>query len=135
MGNTSFDEDFGVNAVEIIGFNPDINALERLIVKDGVIFSTHNITGIGHNVKTVTTAGTDVVLATSTPCKKVVIQSQTDNTSLIAVGGSGVDATEATGTGIILYPGDIFELEVDNLADIYIDSLVSGEGVRYTYFT
>lgn len=94
----------------------------------------HDITGIGHGVKTVTTAGTDVALASSTSCKRIVIQAQTDNTGLIAVGGSGVDATVATGTGVILYPGDSFELEIDNLADVYIDSTVNGEGVRFTYF-
>jgi hypothetical protein len=99
------------------------------------VFTQHNITALGHGVTTVTTAGTDVALAASTACKRVVIQSQTDNTGLIAVGATGVDATEATGTGIILYPGDAFELETDNLADIFIDSTVNGEGVRYTYFT
>lgn len=92
------------------------------------------ITGIGHGVKVVTTAGTDEALATSTSCKKVDIQAQTDNTSAIAVGGSGVDATIATGTGIFLNPGDVYSLEIDNLADIYIDSLVNGEGVRFTYY-
>jgi hypothetical protein len=95
----------------------------------------HSITGIGDGVKTVTSAGTDVVLAGSTACKRVTIQAQTDNTGLIAVGATGVDATEATGTGIILFPGDYFEFEIDNLADVFIDSTVSGEGVRFTYFT
>lgn len=93
------------------------------------------ITGSADGVKVVTTAGTDVVLASSTACKRVVIQAQTDNTGLIAVGATGVDATIATGTGIILYAGDAYELEIDNLADIYIDSTVNGEGVRYHYFT
>lgn len=95
----------------------------------------HDITGIGHGVKTITTAGTDEALAGSTTCKRVTVQSQTDNTGLIAVGATGVDATEATGNGVILYPGDTFEIEIDNLADIFIDSTVNGEGVRYTYFT
>jgi hypothetical protein len=95
----------------------------------------HDITGIGHGVTTVTTAGTDVVLASSTACKKVIIQAQTDNTTGIAVGGSGVDATVATGTGLFLYPGDSIEIQIDNLSDIYIDALTNGEGVRYTYFT
>lgn len=95
----------------------------------------HDITGIGHGVTTVTTAGTDVALAASTVCKKVIIQSQTDNTGLIAIGTSGVDATIATGTGVLLYPGDAIEIEIDNLADVYLDSTVNGEGVRYTYFT
>lgn len=96
---------------------------------------SHDKTGIGHGVKTVTTAGTDLALAASTTAKIVIIQAQTDNTSAVAVGASGVDATLATGTGIILYAGDVITLEIDNLADVYVDALVSGEGVRYTYLT
>ena len=95
----------------------------------------HNIMGIGHGVKTVTTAGTDVALAASTACKRVTIQAQTDNSSSIAIGGPGVDATISTGTGILLEPGDVFELEIDNLADVYVDALISGDGCRFTYFT
>ncbi len=95
----------------------------------------HDVTGIGHGVKVVTTAGTDVVLAASTACKIVIIQAQTDNTNPVAVGATGVDATIATGTGIILYPGEVITLEVDNLADVYIDSITNGEGCRFTYLT
>lgn len=95
----------------------------------------HNITGIIDGVTTVTTAGTDVVLAASTACKRVTIQAQTDNTNIISVGATGVDATEATGTGFVLYPGDGIEIDIDNLANIFIDSLVNGEGVRYVYYT
>lgn len=95
----------------------------------------HDVTGIGHGVTVVTTAGTDVVLAASTPCKVLIIQAQTDNTNPVAVGATGVDATIATGTGIILYPGESLVLEVDNLADVFIDSITNGEGVRYTYLT
>ena len=91
-------------------------------------------TTIGHGVKTVTTAGTDEALAASTACKRVIIQAQTDNTGKIAVGASGVDATIATGTGVLLEPGDAIELDTANLATVYIDSTVNGEGVRYTYF-
>jgi|SRR6185369_8074179 len=94
-----------------------------------------NITGIAHGVKTVASAGTDEALAASTACKRVTIQARTDNTGWIAVGAAGVDATIATGTGILLGPGDAFELEIDNLADVFIDSTVNGDGVRYTYFT
>jgi 2-succinyl-5-enolpyruvyl-6-hydroxy-3-cyclohexene-1-carboxylate synthase len=89
---------------------------------------------IGHGVKTVTTAGTDVALVSaSTPCRWVTIQAQTDNTGIIAVGASGVDATVATGTGVALAVSESITLAIDNLDDIYIDSTVNGEGVRYTY--
>lgn len=93
------------------------------------------ITGINHGVKTVTSAGTDEALASSTACKKVLIQAQTDNTGVIAVGASGVDATVATGTGYLMYAGDAIEMDIDNLNDVYIDATVSGDGVRYTYWT
>jgi len=94
----------------------------------------HDIQGIGHGVKTVAAAGTDEVLADSTPAKLVIIQAQTDNTGVIAVGNAGVDATVATGTGIALYAGESVTIPCDNLFDIYLDATVNGEGARYTYF-
>lgn len=94
----------------------------------------HSTTEIGHGVKTVATAGTDVAIVSSvTPAKWIAIQAQTDNTGNIAVGGSGVDATEATGTGVLLAAGESIVLPINDLADIYIDSSVNGDGVRYTY--
>lgn len=90
---------------------------------------------IGHGVKTVATAGTDVALATSKGVKWVIVQAQTDNTGLIAVGTSGVDATEATGNGVALAASESVTIPIDDLANIYIDATVSGDGARYTYGT
>jgi len=90
---------------------------------------------IKHGVKTVTTAGTDVALATSTSARWVIIQAQTDNTGVIAVGEAGVDATVATGTGVALAAGESISLPCEDLGSIYIDSTVNGDGVRYTYIT
>uniref|UniRef100_A0A6M3IIC3 Uncharacterized protein n=1 Tax=viral metagenome TaxID=1070528 RepID=A0A6M3IIC3_9ZZZZ len=97
----------------------------------------HSIRSIEHGYKVVTTAGADEALVgTSTPAKEIVIQAQTDNTKAIAIGSSGVDASIATGTGIILYPGDWTPpIDIDDVADIYIDALASGEGCRYIYLT
>jgi hypothetical protein len=95
----------------------------------------HNTTGIGHGVKVVAAAGTDEALAASTAAKWVVIQAQTDNTGIIAVGATGVDATVATGTGLVLSAGEKITLPIDNLADVFIDATVTGDGVRYTYGT
>lgn len=96
----------------------------------------HDTTGIGHGIKTVTTAGTDVRLVSQiTWAKWVTIQAQTDNTGSIAVGGSGVDATVATGTGVLLSAGEMITIPCEDLYDIYIDSTVNGDGVRFTYGT
>jgi len=100
------------------------------------VLSGHGITGGGNLFKVVATAGTDVcIVGGSIPCKKLDIQAQTDNTGLIAVGFTGVDATIVDGTGIILNAGDIYSLEINNLNLIFIDSTVNGEGVRFTYWT
>jgi len=111
----------------------------------GIVLSTgsaiigrvgHDRTGVADGVVTVTTPLTDVPLAaSSTPAKVVIVQAQTDNTDAVAVGGEGVVATIATGTGIVLYAGDSVTLEIDDLADVWIDALAGGEGVRFTYMT
>jgi 2-succinyl-5-enolpyruvyl-6-hydroxy-3-cyclohexene-1-carboxylate synthase len=91
------------------------------------------MSSIGHGVKTVTTAGTDVVLASSTKVSWVIVQAQTDNTGMIAVGSSGVDATVATGTGVALEAGEMVSFPIDDLAEVYVDSTVNGDGVRYMW--
>ncbi len=97
----------------------------------------HDITGIGHGVETCDSAGThQSIVTSSTPAKRVNVQAQTDNTSAVAVGATGVDATVATGTGILLYAGDWTGwMNVDDLDEVFFDALVTGEGVRFIYET
>jgi hypothetical protein len=99
------------------------------------VFTPGAAAGIADNRKVVAAAGTREALASSTVCKKVLICAETDNTGVIVVGGSTVVATLATRKGIPLSPGDSVEISIDNLADVYIDSTVSGDGVTYIYFT
>lgn len=85
---------------------------------------TGGITNVG-------TAGTGVVLAASTACKRVLIKATLDNTGNIYVGGSDVD--KDTQNGFPLDAGEVWIGTVDNLADIWIDATVSGDGVSYTF--
>lgn len=86
--------------------------------------------------KTVTTAATrEALVASATPAKKVIITAETDNTGVIAVGGSTVVALLASRRGTPLLAGDSFTLEVDDLIDVYLDTTVNGDGVTYTYLT
>jgi len=89
---------------------------------------------IGDGRKVVTTAATRVALAASTPCKHITITAETNNTDIVVVGGITVVAALATRQGVPLYPGDSYDLDIDDLADVYIDALVSTEGVTYVYF-
>ncbi len=94
----------------------------------------HDITGIGDGRKIVTTASIAVSLvSTPTPAKIVIITAETDNTGYIVVGGVNVTANLAARRGTPLVAGDSVTLYVDNLADVYIDSTVNGDGVTFTY--
>ena len=96
---------------------------------------TSAITTVTDGRKVVTTAGTRGPLASSTACKEVVITAETDNTGIVTVGAAGtVIAALATRTGIPLNAGDSVTIQTDNLADIGLDSAVSGDGVTFMAF-
>jgi hypothetical protein len=97
----------------------------------------HPATAVFDARKVVTTAATRVQLTTvPTAVRSLVIQAETDNTGLIAVGGSTVIAlVGTTARGISLSAGQSVSLDIDNLSKIYIDSTVSGDGVLLTYTT
>ena len=86
--------------------------------------------------KVVATAGTREALASSTACKEVVITAETDNTGIVAVGAAAtVVAAIATRRGVPLNAGDSIVLQIDNLADVGLDSTVSGDGVTFVAFS
>ena len=97
---------------------------------------TSSNTTITDDRKIVTTAGTRVALASSTACKEVVITAETDNTGIVVVGAAAtVVAAIATRRGVPLAAGDSIVLQIDNLADIGLDSMVSGDGVTFVAFS
>lgn len=105
------------------------------VLISGSVTTASPITGIATGRTTVTTAGTRVVLAASTACKKIDIQALASNTDVVVIGGTSVVAAIGTRQGIALYPGDTYTIDIDNLNDVNLDSVVSGEGVSYTYYT
>ena len=64
------------------------------------------------------------------PCKHVDIMADIDNTGIIYVGGSTVTAN----TGIALYAGDVYSLDIDNANEIYVMASVDGEDAAYIYY-
>jgi predicted secreted Zn-dependent protease len=77
--------------------------------------------------KAVTTAGTEVVLDSSTAVLSVTVKAKHGNTNMIYVGTNPVSSS----TGFVLDAGEAVSLDVDNLADVYIDADTNGEGVSY----
>jgi len=78
--------------------------------------------------KPVTAAGTAEALGTATQLVSgVTVKALTDNSGYVYVGNSDVSAT----AGIELKAGESVFVECNNLATIYVDSAVNGEGVGY----
>lgn len=95
----------------------------------------HDVTGISSGRTVVTTAGTRVVLAASTAAKYAIISAALANTGVVVIGGTGVVAAVATRQGIPLSAGDSVTVPCDNLNDINVDAMVSGEAVIYGFLT
>lgn len=85
------------------------------------------LAAIRNGQKNVTTPGTQVALATTTAIKSVTIKAKSTNTGFIYVGATGVNS----GNGFILVKGESVSLDVADLATVFLDSSVGGEGVSY----
>jgi len=81
--------------------------------------------------KTVTAAGTEVVLGTIQVNAPVMVKALDTNTGKIYIGNNG-DGTVSSMTGLVLLAGEsaVFEW-VGNLSTIMVDSSVNGEGVAW----
>lgn len=88
---------------------------------------------LASNRKVITVAGTPETIPTTGQIREVMITAFINNTGIVVVGGSNVDATLATMIGQPLYSGDTFIVDIDKLDLIYLDVEVSGDGVIYTY--
>ena len=69
--------------------------------------------------------------ATSVPCKHVDIMASLSNTGIIYVGATGVTAT----TGIALYAGDVYSVDIENSNLLYVLASVDGEDVQWVVYT
>ena len=68
--------------------------------------------------------------STSVACKHVDIMAATGNTGIIYVGATGVTAA----TGIALYAGDVYSVDIENLNLIYVLASVDTEDVQWVVY-
>ena len=99
-----------------------------------VINNTFRNDSIGEGRKVVAAAATAEALASSQAYGTVTICAETNNTGVIAVGGSGVIASLTTREGVPLTAGSCITFQSSgDLANIYLDTTVNGDGVTYAY--
>lgn len=84
--------------------------------------------------KVVAAAGTaERLVSENTPCRKVTIMAELDNTDYVVIGDSTVVASLATRRGIPLSAGTSITLDIEDLYAVWIDAAVNGEGVTFIY--
>lgn len=89
---------------------------------------------IGDGLQLIAASGTAEALGSSTPCRLVVVSARPENTDVVVVGASTVVAAAGTRRGISLSPGQSVSLRVTDIANLFVDAVVTGEGVSYVYF-
>lgn len=106
----------------------DSSLTTALADTDPVTITNPPPTAIYHGRKTVTTAGTEVALASSQAILLgVTVKALAANTGVIYVGANPVTSS----TGFELAAGESVFIGVANLATVYIDASVNGEGVTW----
>ena len=117
------DDDSGklnVNATLVAGAAIDIGDVEIL---------GHSTIGHGSNTAVSDTTA-ERIDSNTLACKHMDIMAAIANTGKIYVGASGVTAA----TGITLYPGDVYSVDIDNTGDVYVLAEVDGDDVQWTYY-
>ena len=109
-----------VNATLVAGASIDIGDVE---VKG------HSSLDEGNNA-TISNSGATQFTASSTPCKHVDVMAAIANTGIIYIGGAGVTAS----TGIALYAGDVYSLDIENVNLLYAIASVNNEDVQWVFY-
>ena len=129
----------GTSAVKIIDNDNDVVSVtsNRLDVNAtlaaGSSIDIGDVEILGHGaVSHVAQNVTDsAVQLGSNACKHVDIMATIANTGIVYIGASGVSAT----TGIALYPGDVYSVDITNTNLLYTISTVSGDDVNLVIYT
>ena len=128
----------GTSAVKIIDNDSDVvsvtnNKLDvNATLVAGATIDIGDVEVKGHaNVAhaTMNVTGSAVALPTST-CKHADIMATLANTGIVYIGASGVDAT----TGIALYPGDVYSVDIEATQSLYAMSTVSGDDLNIVIY-
>jgi hypothetical protein len=124
----------GTSAVRIIDSDGDVvtvtsNKLDvnaTLVAGATIDIGDVEILGHGTCVAFAQNVTDSAVILTSRACKHADIMATIANTGIVYIGSSSVSAT----TGIALYPGDVYSVDITNTNILYCISTVSGDDIN-----
>jgi hypothetical protein len=101
------------------------------LITETTVDSTVQAVGYGtvsHVARNVTDSAVQLA---SLACKHVDIMATIANTGIVYMGASGVSAT----TGIGLYPGDVYSVDITNTNLLYAISTVDGDDINIVVYS
>jgi len=117
------------NTVDVTSNALDVNIAGGASIDIGdVEIKGHASLDEGNNASIGTSA--TQLTASDTPCKHVDVMAAIANTGIIYIGGAGVAVT----TGIALYAGDVYSLDIENVNLLYGIASVDTEDVQWVYY-
>jgi len=117
------------NEVAVTSNALDVNIAGGALIDIGdVEVKGHASLDEGNNASIGTSA--TQLTASDTPCKHVDVMAAIANTGIIYIGGAGVAVT----TGIALYAGDVYSLDIENVNLLYGIASVDTEDVQWVYY-
>ena len=117
----------GTVDVRDISSGTQTNDVKITLDGESVGVNLNALTTVYNGQKTISSAGTQEALASSTTIKSVTIKALAANTNNVYVGDSSVSSSN----GFVLVAGESISLDVANLATVYIDVDTNDEGVSY----
>jgi len=120
-------DDLG-NAVGVTGNRLDVNLAADDVSIDIGDVEIKGHAAVAHFALEVSDSGTQLP---DHDCKHADIMANLSNTDVIYIGVSGVGAT----TGIALYAGDVYSVDIENTELLYADAVVDNEDLNVVYYT
>ena len=126
--------DVGAGAVKIIDNDGDsiVNDSGELKVSIGAAIDLGDVEIKGHvGVSQFTTnINTSATVLDSQACKHADIMANIANTGIVYIGITGVSAT----TGIALYAGDVYSVDIENTQLLYALPTVDNEDINVVFY-
>ena len=117
------------NTVDVTSNALDVNIAGGASIDIGdVEIKGHESLDEGNNASIGTSA--TQLTGSDTPCKHVDVMAAIANTGIIYIGGEGVTTT----TGIALYAGDVYSLDIENVNLLYGIASVNNEDVQWVFY-
>ena len=119
----------GGDAVTVTDGRMDVNAAIT-ISSSTIDIGDVEIKGYGEVAHSTMNVTDSAVALPTAACKHADIMATIANTGVVFIGAAGVDAT----TGIALYPGDVYSVNITTLQSLYAMSTVSGDDLNIVVY-